>query len=86
MNFKVRIKNPVFWMTVIPAMATFLYTLLGMMQVVPPISQEELVQALGLVISALTTLGVLVDPTTSGVKDSARAMTYETPADSDNVY
>ncbi|MBQ2998736.1 MAG: hypothetical protein IJD62_07000 [Oscillospiraceae bacterium] len=31
------------------------------------------------VITALTTLGVLVDPTTEGVGDSALAMTYNVP-------
>jgi phi LC3 family holin len=32
-----------------------------------------------MVITALTTLGVLVDPTTAGINDSHLAMTYSAP-------
>ena len=31
------------------------------------------------VIAMLTTLGVLIDPTTAGISDSALAMTYKEP-------
>ena len=39
--------------------------------------------ALGTVIAALTTIGVLVDPTTSGMSDSERALRYTCPKDSE---
>lgn len=82
-NWKVRVKNPVFWATVIPALVGFVYTLLGAFDIVPAISSDEVINYITLTISALTTLGVLVDPTTKGVGDSERAQTYESPADSD---
>lgn len=72
-------KNPVFWLTIIPAVATFVYTMLGLFGVVPSISEETLVNGLTAIVTALSTLGVLVDPTTSGVYDSERAMTYTEP-------
>lgn len=78
-NLKVRIKNPLFWLTIIPATATFVYTILGCFGIVPAISEEVLVNGLTAIITALTTLGVLVDPTTNGVGDSERAMTYTEP-------
>jgi phi LC3 family holin len=78
-NLKVRAKNPLFWLTIIPATATFVYTVLGCFEIVPPISEETLVNALTAIITALSTLGVLVDPTTTGVSDSERALSYTEP-------
>lgn len=79
LNLKVRLKNPVFWLTMIPAVASFVYTVLGCFDVVPFISESILVNALTAIVTALTTLGVLVDPTTQGMGDSERALTYEVP-------
>lgn len=78
-NWKVRLKNPVFWLTVIPAAVTFIYTVLGAFGVVPAISQDMIVNIITALVSALTTLGVLVDPTTKGVGDSERALGYDEP-------
>lgn len=80
-NWKVRLKNPVFWLTVIPALIALIYTVLGLLGVVPTISEDTLVNAVTAIISALTTVGVLIDPTTKGVGDSDRALTYEEPSD-----
>lgn len=80
-NWKVRLKNPVFWLTVIPAVIALVYTVLGLFGVVPTISEDTLVNAVTAIISALTTIGVLIDPTTKGVGDSDRALTYEEPSD-----
>lgn len=80
-NWKVRLKNPVFWLTVIPAVIALVYTVLGLFGVVPTISEDTLVNAVTAIISALTTVGVLIDPTTKGVGDSERALTYEEPSD-----
>ncbi len=80
-NLKVRFKNPVFWLTVIPAVITFIYTVLGAFGVVPAISQEMIVNIVTALISALTTIGVLIDPTTKGVGDSERALGYDKPND-----
>lgn len=78
-NWKVRLKNPVFWMTMIPALASFVYTVLGCFGVIPSISEDVLVNALTSIITALATVGVLVDPTTKNVSDSDRAMMYSEP-------
>lgn len=80
-NLKVRFKNPVFWLTVIPAVITFIYTVLGAFGVVPSLSEDVVVNIVTALISALTTVGVLVDPTTQGVGDSKRALEYDKPND-----
>lgn len=79
LNLKVRFKNPVFWMTIIPAISTCVYTVLACFDIFPPISEDALVNSLMAIVTALTTLGVFVDPTTTGVGDSERAMTYTKP-------
>lgn len=80
-NWTVRLKNKTFWLALIPA-------LLLLAQVVAAVFGYELhIDALGdkltAVINALfavlTILGVVTDPTTAGVSDSAQAMQYETP-------
>lgn len=78
-NWKVRLKNPVFWITMISALASFVYTVLGCFGVIPSISEDVLVNALTSIITALATVGVLVDPTTKNVSDSDRAMMYSEP-------
>lgn len=80
-NLKVRFKNPVFWLTVIPALVTFVYTVLGAVGVVPAVSEDMIINIITAIVSALTALGVLVDPTTKGVGDSARALGYDKPND-----
>lgn len=78
-NWKVRAKNPVFWLTMIPAVASFVYTMFGLFGVVPSISEDVIVNAFTAIVSALTTLGVLVDPTTKGLKDGSLGITYTEP-------
>ncbi len=85
-NWKVRLKNPVFWVTVIPAAVACIYTVLGAVGIVPAVAKDDIIQYATMAVTALTALGVLVDPTTAGFGDSARAMAYDSPADSDNYF
>lgn len=80
-NWKVRIKNKVFWLALVPAV-------LLLVQVVAAVFGYELhIEAIGdkltAVINALFTvlaiLGIVTDPTTAGVSDSKQAMEYEKP-------
>ena len=80
-NWKVRLKNPVFWLTAVPAVTSMVYTILGLFGIVPGVSEDTVLNLVSTLITALTAVGVLVDPTTAGISDSARAMTYQTPAD-----
>lgn len=78
-NWKARIKNPVFWATVIPAAVSFVYCLLGAFGITPALTESMVLNIVSTIITALTTLGVLVDPTTAGIRDSALALTYDEP-------
>lgn len=82
MNIKVRVKNPYFWVGLIGVVIAAIgveveslsswgalaETLLGFIR--NPFAIGSAVMAI---------LGVLVDPTTGGIKDSAQAMTYRAP-------
>lgn len=80
-NWTVRLKSKTFWLTVIPA-------LLLLVQVVAAVFGFELelgdlgnklLAVVNALFSVLTILGIVTDPTTAGVSDSAQAMTYTTP-------
>ena len=66
-NWKVRIKNKVFWLAIIPAVLTLIKAIAALFGF-----QIE-TEAVG------TIMGVVVDPTTKGVSDSDRAMLYDEP-------
>lgn len=82
-NWKVRFANKAFWLSLIPALllliqvvaAVFGYTLdLGELG-------DKLLAVVNALFAVLTILGIVTDPTTKGVSDSAQALTYEKPKD-----
>lgn len=82
-NWKVRINNPVFWATILPAVVACVYTVLGAFGIVPALTENMVLNIVSAVLTALTTLGVLVDPTTDGIGDSKLALTYDEPRKDD---
>lgn len=78
-NWKLRFQNKTTLTAIILALVALVYQVLGLFDVVPKISQGELTTVIGMVINLLCLLGIVVDPTTDGVSDSARALTYDTP-------
>ena len=78
-NWKLRFQNKTTLTAIILAVVALVYQVLGLCGVVPKISQDELTTVIGMVINLMCLLGIVVDPTTDGVSDSARALTYDTP-------
>ena len=78
-NWKLRFQNKTTLTAIILALVALVYQVLGLFGVVPKISQDDLTTVIGMVINLLCLLGIVVDPTTNGVSDSARALTYDTP-------
>lgn len=79
LNMKVRLKNPTFWLTFIPALITFGYSISAVFGIVPTISENETINISTAVITALTTLGVLVDPTSEGLCDCPHVLESDKP-------
>lgn len=75
-NFKARMKNKAFVVGVATLVVSFLYKLLAAMDIVPAVSENEILELIGLAVNVLALVGVIVDPTTKGVSDSDRAMLY----------
>lgn len=80
-NWKVRLQNKTWLLAFLGAIVTFIYQLLGMLGVVPAISEDLATQVIGIVVNLLVALGIVQDPTTAGISDSSRALDYDSPAD-----
>ena len=80
-NWTVRFKNKTFWLAVIPAMLLLIQTVAAVFGYTLDLGElgDKLLAVVNAVFGVLVILGVVTDPTTSGVSDSAQAMTYETP-------
>lgn len=75
-NWKVRLHNKTWLTSVVALVISFVYDLLAMVEVVPPLSEDWLLSLFQTILTLLTALGVVIDPTTQGAADSDRAMTY----------
>lgn len=79
MNWKVRFKNKTWLAAFIALIISFVYQVLAMFDIAPVITQDSVIQAANLVLMMLSAMGVLIDPTTTGITDSRRAMSYTEP-------
>ena len=78
-NWKVRFKNKVWLAAFITFLVSTVYQFLAMFEIAPIITQDAVMQAVAVVLQLLSLLGVVVDPTTKGMGDSARALGYDEP-------
>lgn len=78
-NWTLRLQNKATLAALAATVLAFAYQLCGIFGIVPPISQDSLLQLVGIVLNILVALGVVTDPTTSGLSDSARALGYDEP-------
>lgn len=84
-NWKARFKNKAFVITFITMIIAFIYSVLALFGVVPSVAEDNVTEIITLIVEFLAMLGILVDPTTDGVSDSSRALTYYTENDERNV-
>lgn len=66
-------------MTLVTLAVTLIYQVLGLFGAVPTVAQSEIINAFGILINIFVVLGVVVDPTTDGISDSANALDYDEP-------
>lgn len=78
-NWKVRFKNKAWLAALIALVVNFVYNLLSAFDVVLPVEQDNVMAVVTAVLTMLTGLGVIIDPTTPGMADSERAMLYVVP-------
>lgn len=82
-NWKVRIKNKAFWLALIPALLLLIQAVAYVFGFVLDLSEmgDKLLAVVNALFAVLALLGIVTDPTTAGVSDSAQALTYEKPKD-----
>ena len=80
-NWKVRVKNKAFWVALIPAVILVVQLVAGLFGWGIDLTgiSGKLVAIVDAIFVVLTILGIVQDPTTKGIKDSDRALTYEEP-------
>lgn len=80
-NWKVRIKNKDFWITIIPMVLLLIQAVLAVFGVEIDVGElgNKLLTVVNIAFAVLATLGIVNDPTTKTFKDSERAMTYNEP-------
>ena len=77
-NWGVRARSALFWTTLIPAVLLLVQAVLAAVGVQWDVRglQESLLAIVEALFAVLAILGIVVDPTTEGVADSARALSY----------
>lgn len=85
MNWKLRLKNKYTLMALIADAVAFVYLVLGMFGITPPLGQEEVMNCVGTFLTLLAGVGILVDPTTAGAGDSEQAQQYDKPRSANDI-
>lgn len=82
-NWKVRLKNKNFWLSLIPALLLLIQAVAYVFGFSLDLSEmgDKLLAVVNALFAVLALLGIVTDPTTAGVSDSAQALTYEKPKD-----
>ena len=80
-NWKVRLKNKNFWITLIPTVLLLVQPILRLAGVEIDLGEigNTLLAVVDGVFVLLALLGIVTDPTTAGISDSENALTYEEP-------
>lgn len=80
-NWIVRIKNKAFWVAMIPAILLLIQVIAAVFGYEIDLGDlgNKLLDVVNAVFGILVLLGVVTDPTTTGIADSKQAMTYVEP-------
>ena len=80
-NWKVRLVNKNFWLSMIPAVLLLILAIAAPLGMTLDFGElgNQLLAIVNAVFAVLAILGIVNDPTTAGIGDSERAMTYTEP-------
>ena len=80
-NWKVRLKNKQFWLALVPAVLLLAQAAAGVFGYALDLGGlgDKLLAVVNALFVVLSILGIVTDPTTRGVGDSAQALTYKEP-------
>ena len=80
-NWKVRIKNKAFWTFIIPAVLLLIQAIAELFGYTIDLTLvgEKMINVVNALFVVLVGIGIVNDPTTKGITDSKKAMTYIAP-------
>ena len=80
-NWKIRLMNKQFWLSLIPALALCAQAIAAVFgwEIDLTTAVGKLLTVVNTIFALLVVLGVVVDPTTAGIGDSERALSYNEP-------
>ena len=80
-NWKVRFANKQFWLSLIPALLLLIQVVAAVFGYALDLGDlgNRLLAVVNALFAVLAILGIVTDPTTTGVSDSDQAMTYDKP-------
>lgn len=80
-NWKVRIKNKAFWLSMVPTVLLLVQQIISLFGLTVDFTQiqSQIISIISTVFTILAILGIVIDPTTNGVTDSQQALTYDKP-------
>lgn len=80
-NWLVRIKNKAFWVALIPALLLLIQVVAAVFGIQIDLGDlgNKLLDVVNAIFMVLAILGVVTDPTTAGITDSAQALEYTEP-------
>ena len=80
-NWTVRLKNKTFWLSLIPAVLLLVQVVAAVFGITLDLGDlgNKLLAVVNAAFALLVILGVVNDPTTAGMSDSAQAMNYTKP-------
>lgn len=80
-NIQARLNNKIFLISMSVLLISIIYKVLSLFGIAPSVDEHAILEVVSMVVDFLALLGVVVDPTTNGINDSERAMTYLTEND-----
>ena len=80
-NWTVRVKNKNFWLALIPALALLAQAVMAVFDIKLDfgVTVDRLLVVVNALFVVLALIGIVNDPTTHGLGDSDRALTYKEP-------
>lgn len=80
-NWRVRLLNKNFWLSLIPAVILLVQVVLAVFGIAVDFGEtgNKLLAVVNAAFAVLTIMGIVTDPTTEGVGDSVRALKYDKP-------
>lgn len=80
-NWKARLRSGPFWIGVISAVVAAVFAIVQLIGVDFPVTADQILNVVTLILMIPASIGIISDPTTKGLFDSAQAMTYKQPAE-----